>query len=702
MFRFISIIIIGLLWNITIHAQLIDSLQKALPSLKDTARIDCLQELSVQYLFKPDEDSALYFANLAYKESKEINYYNGIAKSFGPRAAARNHFHNDFPGMEKLAQESLKWFDRTNNKKGIEVAYWQVGAAYYSQGKFDKALFYLHLSYEVARKHAIHFTMNALEMMTDVYRERGEYVKLLEAQQKIIKYERDNGATNYYTFHELWVMGLMYMLLEEYETALPFWRQLFLVESENKFINTWNMVEYAELLTKSGQTDSALFYYNQFDSTNAEKKDLRYFLVSKGEYYMTINEYNKALPNFKKALLIHQALHDLNQTKRTLLDIAKCYEVFQNNDSAIHYAKQGLSIAIQTQSKPYIRDGYSILYSIYNRLKQTDSAFYYYQNYISMKEAVMNAQTRGKLAAYKYEHQITLLDKEKELNAARLQRESLQKNILIAGVLATILLAVFIFRNIILKRKTEKNKREIAENELMFQKLEHEKSKAELHKHAAELEMQALRAQMNPHFIFNSLNSINRFILQNNKEQAAAYLTKFSKLVRMILQNSQALLITLESELESLELYLDLEALRFDNHFSYTIKLSDDIDVELLKVPPLIIQPYVENAIWHGLMHKEEKGQLDIEINMQNNSLFIKITDDGVGRKSSEMHNSKYATKHKSVGLKITAERIAKIQNADASESPVEIKDLIYADGTPAGTEVIIKIPCIYDQSDID
>ena len=702
MFKFIPIIIIGLFWNNIIHSQLIDSLQKVLPTLKDTARIDCLHNLSIQYLFKPDEDSAMYFSNLAYKESKKINYFNGVAKSFGPRAGARNHFHNDFPGMEKLALESLKWYALTDNKNEIEISYWQLGYAHFTQGKYDEALANLSLSYEAATKAESQFALSALEQMTDVYRERGEYVKLLEAQQKIIKHERESGFTNYYTYHELWVMGLMYMLLEEYSTALPFWRQLFLVESELGFISTWNMMEYAELLTKSGQTDSALFYYNQFDSTNAEKKDLRFFLVSKGEYYIAKKEYHKALPNFQKGLLIHQDLHDLNQTKRALLDIARCYEVLYKNDSALYYATQGLSIAKKTQSKPYIRDGYKILYTVYKRLNKTDSAYHYYQNYIDMKEAVMNAQTRGKLAAYKYEHQIALLDKEKELNVARLQRESLLKNILIAGVLATLLLGIFIFRNIILKRKTEKNKREIAENELMLQKLEYEKTNAELHKHATELEMQALRAQMNPHFIFNSLNSINRFILQNNKEQASAYLTKFSKLVRMILQNSQALMITLESELESLELYLDLEALRFDNHFAYTIKLSDEIDAEMLKVPPLIIQPYVENAIWHGLMHKEEKGQLDIEINMENNFLFIRITDDGVGRKQSATHNSSYATKHKSVGLKITAERIAKIQISDASKSPVEIKDLIYADGSAAGTEVIIKIPCIYDQSDID
>jgi LytS/YehU family sensor histidine kinase len=209
--------------------------------------------------------------------------------------------------------------------------------------------------------------------------------------------------------------------------------------------------------------------------------------------------------------------------------------------------------------------------------------------------------------------------------------------------------------------------------------------------------MQALRAQMNPHFIFNSLNSINRFILRNNKTEASEYLTKFSRLVRLILQNSQASLIPLESELESLELYLDLEALRFDHHFDYKISVRKDLDIDVLKVPPLIIQPYVENSIWHGLMHKEEKGQLDIEVSQENNHLFFKITDDGIGRKQAAALASKSAKRHKSMGLRITADRIAILQNSNGNESPVTINDLINGDGVAAGTEVIIKMPIVDD-----
>jgi LytS/YehU family sensor histidine kinase len=232
---------------------------------------------------------------------------------------------------------------------------------------------------------------------------------------------------------------------------------------------------------------------------------------------------------------------------------------------------------------------------------------------------------------------------------------------------------------------------------LQIERAEKEKQIADIKQKASELEMQALRAQMNPHFIFNSLNSINRFILQNNREKASEYLTKFSKLVRMILQNSQASLIPLEVELEALGLYLDLEEVRFDHRFGYKISYPKDLDIDVLKVPPLIIQPYAENAIWHGLMHKESKGHLDVEVTEENDHLYLRIADDGIGRKAAVELASKSATKHKSMGLKITADRITMLQSSNGNESAVKFNDLMNPDGTAAGTEVVIKMPLIYE-----
>ena len=206
--------------------------------------------------------------------------------------------------------------------------------------------------------------------------------------------------------------------------------------------------------------------------------------------------------------------------------------------------------------------------------------------------------------------------------------------------------------------------------------------------------MQALRAQMNPHFIFNSLNSINMFILENNKLQASEYLSKFSRLVRLILQNSQESFIPLERELEALQLYLELESLRFDQKFEYKIAIAGNVDPTMLKVPPLIIQPYAENAIWHGLMHTKEKGHLEIELYQQKEILFCKITDDGIGRKRAAELKSKSASIHKSMGMRITADRIAMLQQQN--KTSITITDLALPDGSPGGTEVLIKIPVIY------
>ena len=232
---------------------------------------------------------------------------------------------------------------------------------------------------------------------------------------------------------------------------------------------------------------------------------------------------------------------------------------------------------------------------------------------------------------------------------------------------------------------------------LQMERSEKEKELSRLQHRTSQLEMHALRAQMNPHFLFNSLNSINRFIIQNNSDQASGYLTKFSRLMRLILQNSQHELIPLENELEALKLYLELEAVRFDHHFTYAIKIDENLDVGALKVPPLIIQPYAENAIWHGLMHKEEKGKLLIELREEGDYLVCSIIDDGIGRSKAAELKSKSASTHKSMGMKITADRIASMKQRKSNENNIQITDLVLPDGSPAGTKVEIKIALQYD-----
>ncbi len=210
----------------------------------------------------------------------------------------------------------------------------------------------------------------------------------------------------------------------------------------------------------------------------------------------------------------------------------------------------------------------------------------------------------------------------------------------------------------------------------------------------AETEMAALRSQMNPHFIFNCLNSIQFFTVQNDAEKASDYLTKFARLIRLVLENSKSERVTLANELETLRLYIEMEAMRFPDKLRYQTLLADDVDTDSIQIPPLLLQPFVENAIWHGLMHKDEGGTVRVAVTQpRQDHLHIDITDDGIGRQQAAEYKSKSATKQKSFGMKLTADRIAMINQFYQTETRIDIVDLTDDQGRPTGTTVHIDIP---------
>ena len=210
----------------------------------------------------------------------------------------------------------------------------------------------------------------------------------------------------------------------------------------------------------------------------------------------------------------------------------------------------------------------------------------------------------------------------------------------------------------------------------------------------ADTEMTALRAQMNPHFIFNCLNSIKLYTLQNDADKASDYLTKFSRLIRLVLENSRSELVPLQNELEALQLYIELEAMRFKQKVQFTIHVSPEIDQRYVCIPPLLLQPYVENAIWHGLMHKPEGGTVTVEVGQpQDNLLHIEITDDGVGRERAAELKSKSAGRHKSFGMQVTADRIRMINQLYNIQTQTQIFDLVDSFGEACGTRMILDIP---------
>lgn len=227
-----------------------------------------------------------------------------------------------------------------------------------------------------------------------------------------------------------------------------------------------------------------------------------------------------------------------------------------------------------------------------------------------------------------------------------------------------------------------------------IKQIEHtERLKTEFNRQLAETRLEALRAQMNPHFIFNCLNSINRYIIKSDIKTSSLYLTRFAKLIRLILDNSEHKKVVLSNELEALKLYIDMESLRFDHKFSFEVEVDPSVDTDNIEIPPLIIQPYVENAIWHGLLHKEAGGHLAVKISTLDEMLICEITDNGIGREKAKAFKSQNAPTRKSVGMKLTEERLSIAGEGFAQAGSQKVIDLYDDQGQPCGTKVVLTIP---------
>ncbi|MCT4614869.1 MAG: histidine kinase [Marinifilaceae bacterium] len=203
---------------------------------------------------------------------------------------------------------------------------------------------------------------------------------------------------------------------------------------------------------------------------------------------------------------------------------------------------------------------------------------------------------------------------------------------------------------------------------------------------------QALAAQINPHFIFNSLNSIQNYIIKNDQKKSREYLSKFGVLMRKVLYNSQSAIISLDEELKALDLYIGMELIRFRNNFKYVLQVDEDVDLNQIKLPPMILQPIVENAIHHGLMPKEENRKLEINIRKLLSNVEIIITDNGIGRLKSQELKRISKTKNNSLGIKITENRIKLFSEMYKSEMYFEIIDMIDSNNIAIGTSIKLTI----------
>ena len=405
----------------------IENLRKIIPGLKDSTRIDSILELSLQYTSQYKQDSAEYYVTAAYNQSVAIHYIHGMAEALSLQGFNTIHFYNDFVKAEALDSASIDWYKKTTNNRGLPSTETHLAFACFSQGKYDEALEIARESYSLYKSNRdTTGTVDALGLIAQIHIKRGEFDRgfdaVKEAYQLLLKSgdsARIKGC--------LMGFGQLCMAIEYYSQALRYYKSVYrnftkedtLFQSDNEVI-IWGQMEYAEIFAHLKMFDSAIRRYNLFDTAKMPEKDLRIWLVSKGEYYMQTGDFNKALPLLSRGLAIHLKLNDLNEVIRAVIDMANTYYGLHNENQALLFAREGLRLCrLQTRARQVMRDAYKVLYSVHDGRHETDSAYFYYQKYIQAKDLVTDDQTRGKFAAYDYENKIELLNNDKLNNQAK-------------------------------------------------------------------------------------------------------------------------------------------------------------------------------------------------------------------------------------------------------------------------------------------
>ena len=344
----------------------------------------------------------------------------------------------------------------------------------------------------------------------------------------------------------------------------------------------------------------------------------------------------------------------------------------QNLQQAIARFEKGLEIAERINLPLIQMDACQYLSEIFVSLGNSEKAFLYYKKSREIQDELFTLETGRYLAELEAQYEteqnqqeLLLLQREKELMQVKETRSRLIIILMVAFIVIILLWISLYLRHNNLKNGHEK----------------------------ITLQQKMFRSQLNPHFIFNSLGSIQSSILNEEPDKAVKYISRFSRLMRNILDSSDNEQIPLSKEIATIENYLELQKVRFTHKFDFLVNVDDHIDAENIFIPPMLAQPFIENAIEHGIKPMETKGLINLNIQLRNDTLTIEIEDNGIGRKKAGELLQKQDKDHKSMAIDITRQRIEVINRKLKNPIRFEIEDLVHENGEAAGTRVVFEVP---------
>lgn len=526
--------------------------------------------------------------------------------------------HNYEQALEYY-QEALTKAQLLKDKVSLQKCYMSLGTVYYRKADYPKALDFntesLRLAEELKDKNGIAFCYSILGI---IYNDNGDHLSGIKYLNKAIDLAKIiNDKKLLANFHNK--LGSVYFKTKELEKAIDSYKTALKILEEINY-----------------------------------KKGISGNLGSLGAIYNQMGKYELALEYINKQLQIAEELKNKSEIADGLYTKAGILIELGKDREALEYLIRSLQLSKEIGATQSVMVTYHGIATVHYNMGNFKEALDNYERSNLIKDSIFNAEKSYQISEIKIKYEVEKKELENKMLSQKTQIQSLelkQNNTIIIGLVGLFVLVILLGGLLIRQYRSRGEKK------------------------AMQLEQKVLRAQMNPHFLFNSLNSIQRLFIEGKTEQANDVIADFSNLLRRILNNSGSSFVSLKEEIDTLKLYMDIEKIRCDSCFTYSIEISENVDLINLQVPPLIIQPFIENAIWHGVLPAKKKGLIKIRIFKSNNakSLLCTVQDNGVGINLNNLN------KANSKGIQITQQRIG--------------KDVIFEIPEGGGTLVKFNIP---------
>ncbi len=658
--------------NFPLNQHVADSLEKLLPSVSGKERVDILNGISYTLIrhYSSKSDS---LSSISIQLAKRIGYKEGLAKALFCKGT-NDYINGNFIDAMTILYEALELYREIGDTNMIIETYYQIGAvSYFSFTDLKEGLNCVQICLDYAKasgyKHwesQMYSSFQYLYSTAEDHENALKYLKIYSSFAKKITVPRLEEAMVIAAY------GRAYTQMGEYRKAL------------DQYLNTWIRINpddieeraYLAQLSYSigdaynalGVSDSAGYYFNL--GMALARKNKHYWGSMMNSLGLARN-YLASGDAIKSALYCDSTLYFGSQ-----IDSLRSFYGIREYSKLLGMSGE-LYIPLNKQYKRFLAwrvmaGAVQILLRIREQQGQYQRALRVNIQLNKINDSIVNFQKRTEILdlQYKYQSQhkddqITLLSQENQLQSFKISRSRL---LLFAVIAISILLLLILI--LFLRQNGIKSARKVAE-----------------------FKQRLLRSQMNPHFIFNSLTSVQNLILQKDEIKASVYLSRFSDLVRNILKNSQVELISLEEEISTVENYLELQKIRFPEKFDYDIKVDEKLESENINIPPMLVQPFIENAIEHAFKSLDTKGHIIVSILKKSDSFIMEIKDNGIGRQKAQVLRNHLEKDRKPMATLITKERIKTINKKLKKEIYFDIIDLKDNFGKAAGTKVVFEIP---------